>query len=279
MRRRRAGRPPRPAPRRSPTTGPASSRSGASSRPRSPTGWPSSATRPTAIPGLPGWGAKSAAAVLRRYGSIDAIPAKASQWDVPGVTGAVRLAAVLAEQHDDAILYRTLARLRLDTPIPQQTAAELEWHGAPRATWEAFCDAGAWSGCATGRTAGSERRGAAPGGRASTRRRSRASSEPRMVAPAAPRRRAAVRVARAGSYQAGSVERGDGGAGPLGDQPGRGDVPGREAALLDERVEPAVADVGERRATRSPSSAATRTPCGSPGPGSTTERPGERRAR
>ena len=91
-------------------------------------------------PGLPGWGAKSAAAVLRRYGSIDDIPAKASAWDVPGVTGAVRLAAVLADQHDDAILYRTLARLRLDTPIPQKTAAELEWRGAPRGNWEAFCD-------------------------------------------------------------------------------------------------------------------------------------------
>jgi 5'-3' exonuclease len=91
-------------------------------------------------PGLPGWGAKSAAAVLRRYGSIDDIPAKASAWDVPGVTGAVRLAAVLADQHDDALLYRRLARLRLDTPIPQKTATELEWHGTPRATWEAFCD-------------------------------------------------------------------------------------------------------------------------------------------
>ncbi len=91
-------------------------------------------------PGLPGWGAKSAAGVLRRYGSIDAIPAKASEWDVPGVSGAVRLAAVLTEQHDAAILYRTLARLRLDTPIPQAHAAELEWRGTPRATWEAFCD-------------------------------------------------------------------------------------------------------------------------------------------
>jgi 5'-3' exonuclease len=91
-------------------------------------------------PGLPGWGAKSAAGVLRRYGSIDAIPAKASEWDVPGVSGAVRLAAVLTEQHDAAILYRTLARLRLDTPIPQVRAAELEWRGTPRATWEAFCD-------------------------------------------------------------------------------------------------------------------------------------------
>ncbi|HET7471901.1 MAG TPA: 5'-3' exonuclease H3TH domain-containing protein [Candidatus Limnocylindrales bacterium] len=90
-------------------------------------------------PGLPGWGAKSAAAVLRRYGSIDDIPARASAWDVK-VPGAVRLAAVLQEQHDDVVLYRTLARLRLDTPIPQASASELEWHGAPRAAWEAFCD-------------------------------------------------------------------------------------------------------------------------------------------
>jgi len=92
------------------------------------------------FPGLPGWGAKSAAAVLRVYGSIDDIPPKASEWQVPGLTGAVRLAAVLAEQRESAELYRTLARLRLDTPITQQHAAELEWQGAPRATWEAFCD-------------------------------------------------------------------------------------------------------------------------------------------
>jgi len=91
-------------------------------------------------PGLPGWGAKSAAAVLRRYGSIDAIPARASEWDVSGVSGTVRLAAVLVEQHEAAILYRTLARLRLDAPIPQVTAAELEWRGTPRAAWEDFCD-------------------------------------------------------------------------------------------------------------------------------------------
>ena len=90
-------------------------------------------------PGLPGWGAKSAAAVLRRYGSIDNIPAKASAWDVK-VAGAVRLAAVLVEQHEDAVLYRTLARLRLDTPIPQESPADLEWRGAPRETWQAFCD-------------------------------------------------------------------------------------------------------------------------------------------
>ena len=92
------------------------------------------------FPGLPGWGAKSAAAILRRYSSLEAIPARASEWDVTGVTGAVRLAAVLAEQRTDALLYRTLARLRLDAPLPQAAAADLEWRGTPRTTWERFCD-------------------------------------------------------------------------------------------------------------------------------------------
>jgi 5'-3' exonuclease len=91
-------------------------------------------------PGLPGWGAKSTSAVLRRYGSIDDIPEKASEWDVKGVGGAVRLAAVLSEQWETANLYRTLARLRLDTPIPERTAGELEWRGARKAAWQSFCD-------------------------------------------------------------------------------------------------------------------------------------------
>jgi len=91
-------------------------------------------------PGLPGWGAKSAAAVLRRYGSLDAIPERASQWDVSGVTAAVRLGATLVEQRPAALLYRDLARLRLDAPIPQRDPDELRWDGVPREHWEAFCD-------------------------------------------------------------------------------------------------------------------------------------------
>ena len=49
------------------------------------------------FPGLPGWGAKSAAAVLARYGRIEAIPDDAADWDV-AVRGAGRLAATLAER-------------------------------------------------------------------------------------------------------------------------------------------------------------------------------------
>ncbi|MFL5778726.1 MAG: 5'-3' exonuclease H3TH domain-containing protein [Chloroflexota bacterium] len=96
-------------------------------------------------PGLPGWGAKSAAAVLARWRSLDDIPERASQWDVPGVTGtrAIALAQTLRAQWDDAILYRSLARLRTDADgvvVPQRTPDELRWLGAPRPAWEAFCD-------------------------------------------------------------------------------------------------------------------------------------------
>jgi len=91
-------------------------------------------------PGLQGWGSKSAAAVLARYGSLEAIPERASTWDVPGLRGAVLLAAVLAERRDEALFYRSLARLRLDAPLPQRDADELHWQGTDRAAWEAFCD-------------------------------------------------------------------------------------------------------------------------------------------
>src|SRR5262245_20882394 len=96
-------------------------------------------------PGLPGWGAKSAAAVLLRYGSLDDIPPKASAWEVPSVRGtkAITLAATLREQWDEVQLYRSLARLRTTddgVDIPQGSVDDLEWRGTPRAGWEAFCD-------------------------------------------------------------------------------------------------------------------------------------------
>jgi 5'-3' exonuclease len=93
-------------------------------------------------PGLPGWGAKSAAAVLARYGSLEEIPAKASAWDVRSLRGAPVLAATLRERWDEVLLYRSLARLRTaddGVEIPQQHVDELRWAGTPRPGWEAFC--------------------------------------------------------------------------------------------------------------------------------------------
>src|SRR5581483_10106760 len=63
------------------------------------------------FPGLPGWGAKSAAAVLTRYEHLAAIPDRAVDWDVD-VRGALRLATTLAAARGDAELFLTLATLR-----------------------------------------------------------------------------------------------------------------------------------------------------------------------
>jgi 5'-3' exonuclease len=94
-------------------------------------------------PGLPGWGAKSAAAVLARYGSLEGIPQKASAWDVKSLRGGPVLAATLRERWDEVLLYRSLARLRTSADgvdIPQRNLDELRWQGAPRPAWEAFCN-------------------------------------------------------------------------------------------------------------------------------------------
>ena len=95
------------------------------------------------FPGLPGWGAKSAAAVLARYGHLEGIPEKAFAWDVARLRGGPVLAATLRERWDEALLYRSLARLRMaedGVPIPQREADELAWRGTPRDAWQAFCD-------------------------------------------------------------------------------------------------------------------------------------------
>jgi 5'-3' exonuclease len=91
-------------------------------------------------PGIPGWGEKSASAVLARYGSIDAIPARVAEWDVPGLRGAPALAASLAQHPEELALYRVLARLRSDAPLPERSPDELRWTGTPRRRWQAFCD-------------------------------------------------------------------------------------------------------------------------------------------
>src|SRR5690606_2120515 len=87
--------------------------------------------------GIPRWGAKSAAAVLQRYGTLEAIPDDADRWDVK-VRGAASLARELASRRDEALLYKRLATLRLDTPIPQ-SLDDLRWRG-PTPGFDAFCD-------------------------------------------------------------------------------------------------------------------------------------------
>ena len=90
------------------------------------------------IPGIPRWGAKTSAAVLRRYGHIEQVPPDAADWDV-AVRGAKSAAESLAVRLDEALFYRKLATLRWDVPIPE-TLDELEWRGVPRQRFMDFCN-------------------------------------------------------------------------------------------------------------------------------------------
>jgi len=86
-------------------------------------------------PGLRGWGAKSAAAVLAKFGRIEAIPDDPREWHV-NASGPATLAKTLSEERDRALLFRTLATLRTDVPV-FESVDELEWKGATSA-FEAF---------------------------------------------------------------------------------------------------------------------------------------------
>jgi 5'-3' exonuclease len=79
------------------------------------------------FPGLAGWGAKSAANVLRRYGHIEDIPGAPGQWDVPGLRGAAKLAATLADEYERALLFRRLAILETDVDVG--SVDEWRWTG------------------------------------------------------------------------------------------------------------------------------------------------------
>jgi 5'-3' exonuclease len=78
-------------------------------------------------PGLPGWGAKSAAAVLARYGHLESIPADWRTWGVNAASPGA-LAATLGREREHALLFRTLATLRTDIPV-FETVDDLLWKG------------------------------------------------------------------------------------------------------------------------------------------------------
>ena len=89
------------------------------------------------FPGLPGWGAKSASAVLARYGRLEDIPAAAGRWDVPGLRGAAKLSATLQDSFDDALLFRRIATI--DTDLDVGEVDDWRWTG-PTAEFEAFAE-------------------------------------------------------------------------------------------------------------------------------------------
>ncbi|HRI66411.1 MAG TPA: 5'-3' exonuclease H3TH domain-containing protein [Polyangium sp.] len=88
-------------------------------------------------PGLPGWGAKSAATVLAAYGTLENIPKDSAKWTVK-VRSADKLAQTLSERMNDALLFKKLATLRTDVPVAE-SFSDLEWHGA-KPELKALCE-------------------------------------------------------------------------------------------------------------------------------------------
>ena len=92
-------------------------------------------------PGIPGWGAKSTAAVLSRYGHLEDIPESARDWEVPGLRGGAKLSIALRNEFELALLFRRIATVELGVDVG--TVDEWEWTG-PRpefARWAAELDA------------------------------------------------------------------------------------------------------------------------------------------
>lgn len=79
------------------------------------------------FPGLPGFGAKTAAALLTRFVHLEEIPDDWRQWDVPGVRGAERLATTLTAGRAVAARFKVLATLRIDAPVG--VVDDWEWKG------------------------------------------------------------------------------------------------------------------------------------------------------
>jgi 5'-3' exonuclease len=78
-------------------------------------------------PGLSGWGAKSTAAVLAKFGHLESIPADWREWHV-NAANASALAYTLSEERDHAMLFRTLATLRTDITLFDDVE-QLRWNG------------------------------------------------------------------------------------------------------------------------------------------------------
>lgn len=90
------------------------------------------------IPGLEGWGEKSASAVLEHYPHLEDIPTDPTQWTMP-VRSADKLCRELNAHREEAALYRTLATLRRDVPL-NSTLESLKWSGVS-STFTDWCQA------------------------------------------------------------------------------------------------------------------------------------------
>src|SRR5580698_10582140 len=86
-------------------------------------------------PGLPGWGAKSSAAVLSKFQHLESIPVDCRDWRVNAMNASA-LAATLQEQLEQVLLFRTLATLRTDIKLFDDVE-QLRWKG-PKPEFESI---------------------------------------------------------------------------------------------------------------------------------------------
>ena len=247
---------------------------GVAAAPRSRTTSPSSAMPRTAIRGCPAGARSRPRPCSAATATSRTIPPKASAWEVPGLGGtrAIALAATLRERLGrGAALSRSGPapdRRRRRARSARRDPDELRWDGAPRA---------GVGGVLRGMGPGAAAR--PPASLAARLELTRAAGRQRTEARAAPRggrpaRRGCRSTSGLGDVEPrAAVHRGDARPAPLGDEPGGRDVPGRQPALLDEGVEPAVADVRERERRRAHRARDADRPCGRCGRATVAVRP------
>lgn len=89
------------------------------------------------FPGLAGWGEKAAALTFSQYPHLEDIPKDWREWH-PSIRRARPLSESLFSGWNDALLFRTLATLRLDVPV-FDSIDDLRWQG-PRPSFEEYCN-------------------------------------------------------------------------------------------------------------------------------------------
>jgi 5'-3' exonuclease len=90
------------------------------------------------LPGIPGFGEKTASALLARFVHLEDIPLDTASWPAT-IRGRPQLSDALRHERDAALLYRRLATLVTDVPL-SETLDDLRWSGIPRGRFEAWCD-------------------------------------------------------------------------------------------------------------------------------------------
>ena len=101
------------------------------------------------LPGVPGFGPKSAAAALAAFGEIAAFPADPALWANAGLRGAARLAGSFAAHRERALEVRELATVVRDVPALEAGLAQLAWRGASASAFDALCRRLGWGRIAT----------------------------------------------------------------------------------------------------------------------------------